>query len=97
MSDLVISTHNFELAKEGLKKFSQKKESELKIDTVSVSGGLFNLGDHKVTGYEFNNRMSTIQKHLIDLNTTNIQTIKEFGQVYNALEALDKDYQKKNK
>lgn len=92
MANLAIRTHDFELAKEGLREFSQTNEKDLRIDTVGVSGGLFGLGDHKVTGYEFNNRMSTIQTHLITLNDTNIKTIKEFGKVYNALEALDKDY-----
>jgi len=92
MNELVIKTHNFELAKRGLKEFSQKKTDELKIDTVRTDGGFLGLGDHKVTGSELNSRLSTIQQHLIDLNTTNNRTIKEFGQVYSALEALDKDY-----
>ena len=92
MSEIVIKTHDFELAKRGLQDFSQKKAKELEIDTVSTSGGFLGLGNHKVTGIEFNNRLSSIQQHLIDLNTTNNRTIKEFGQVYSALEALDKDY-----
>ena len=92
MGELVIKTHNFDLAKKGLKEFSQKKEKDLEIDTVRTDGGFLGLGDHKVTGYELNNRLSVIQKHLVDLNATNNRTIKEFGQVYKALEALDKDY-----
>lgn len=92
MNELFIKTHDFELAKRGLKEFSQKEEDELQIDTVRTDGGFLGLGDHKVTGYELNSRLSTIQEHLIDLNTTNNRTIKEFGQVYSALEALDKDY-----
>ena len=92
MSELVIKTHDFELAKSGLKEFSQKKAEELELNTVRTDGGFLGLGDHKVTGYELNSRLSTIQQYLIDLNTTNNKTIKEFGQVYSALEALDKDY-----
>ncbi|MEK3984250.1 hypothetical protein MHB77_12710 [Paenibacillus sp. FSL K6-3166] len=92
MSELVIKTHDFELAKRGLKQFSQKKAEELKIDTVRTDGGFLGFGDHKVTGFELNSRLSTIQQHLIHLNTTNNRSIKEFGQVYSALEALDKDY-----
>ncbi|MGN7761286.1 hypothetical protein [Paenibacillus sp. 22594] len=92
MNELVIKTHDFELAKRGLKEFSKKKTEELEIDTVRTDGGFLGFGDHKVTGYELNSRLSTIQQHLIDLNTTNNRTIKEFGQVYSALEALDKDY-----
>ena len=92
MSDLVIKTHDFEVAKKGLKEFSQKKAEELKLNTVRTDGGFLGLGDHKVTGSELNNRLSTIQNLLIELNSTNNRTIKEFGQVYSALEALDKDY-----
>ena len=92
MNELVIKTHDFELAKKGLKEFSQKKADELNIGTVRTDGWFFGLGDHKVTGAELNERLSTIQQHLIDLNTTNNKTIKEFGQVYSALEALDRDY-----
>ena len=92
MNELDIKTHDFELAKRGLKEFSQKKADELEIDTVRTDGGFLGLGDHKVTGYELNSRLNTIQQHLIDLNTMNNRTIKEFGQVYSALEALDKDY-----
>ena len=92
MNELSIKTHDFELAKKRLKEFSQKKADELDIDTVRTDGGFLGLGNHKVTGYELNERLSIIQKHLIDLNNTNNKTIKEFGQVYSALEALDKDY-----
>ena len=92
MNELSIKTHDFELAKKRLKEFSQKKADELDIDTVRTDGGFLGLGNHKVTGYELNERLSIIQEHLIDLNNTNNKTIKEFGQVYSALEALDKDY-----
>lgn len=92
MRHLEIKTHNFEKAKNRLKEFSQKEAEELKLDSVKINGGFLGLGDHKVTGYELNSRLSAIQKHLVDLNDSNNKTIKEFGQVYSALESLDKDY-----
>lgn len=92
MNEIVIKKRNFEIAKNRLKKFSMIKEAELKIEKVKTDGGFLGLGDHRVTGYELNNRMETIQKHLIDINTTNNKTIKEFREIYNALDALDKDY-----
>ena len=64
----------------------------MELNTVRTDGGFLGLGDHKVTGSELNNRLGTIQELLIYLNKTNNRTIKEFGQVYSALEALDKDY-----
>lgn len=92
MNELEIKRHSFDVAKNRLKEFSERKEAELAIDRVRTDGGFFGLGDHKVTGYELNNRLESIQGHLIDLNTTNNKTIKEFREVYNALDALDKDY-----
>ena len=92
MNELVIKTHDFEEAKKGLKEFSQKSSEDLNIDTVDTDGKFLGLGNHKVTGDELNERLSIIQNHLIDINNSNNKVIKEFGQVYNALEALDKDY-----
>lgn len=92
MNELEIKRHTFDVAKKRLKEFSEKNESKLVIKSVETSGGLFGLGDHKVTGYELNSRLESIQGHLIVLNTTNNKTIKEFREVYNALDALDKDY-----
>lgn len=39
-----------------------------------------------------NGRLETIQEHFIAVNTTNNTVIKEFREVYNALDVLDKDY-----
>ena len=92
MNELAIKKHDFELAKSRLKEFSEKKEAELSIEKVQTDGWFFGLGDHKVTGTELNSRLETIQNHLIDINSTNNKTIKEFREIYNALDALDKDY-----
>lgn len=92
MNEIVIKRHSFDLAKNRLKEFSEKTEAELAIDKVKTDGKFFGLGDHKVTGYELNKRLESIQSHLIDINSTNNGTIKEFREVYNALDALDKDY-----
>ncbi|MDY5728577.1 MAG: hypothetical protein SPK49_08200 [Erysipelotrichaceae bacterium] len=92
MNDIVIKRHSFDLAKKRLKEFSEKTEAQLAIDKVRTDGGFLGLGNHKVTGYELNERLECIQGHLIDINSTNNKTIKEFREVYNALDALDKDY-----
>ena len=39
-----------------------------------------------------NRRLETIQEHFIAVNTINNKVIKEFREVYNALDSLDKDY-----
>ncbi|MEK3865855.1 hypothetical protein MHH60_20515 [Paenibacillus sp. FSL H7-0716] len=92
MNELAIQTHDFNHAKKQLKEFSEKIPSSVDLQSVASKGGLFNWFDHNVTGNEFNQLTTQIQKHLITINNLHIKSIKEFGQVYNALEALDKDY-----
>ena len=92
MDEIAIKRHSFDLAKNRLKEFSEKTEAELEIDKVRTDGGFLGLGNHKVTGYELNERLETIQEHFIAVNTTNNTVIKEFREVYNALDVLDKDY-----
>lgn len=92
MDEIAIKRHSFDLAKKRLKEFSEKTNPELKIDKVETDGGFLFLGDHKVTGYELNERLETIQDHFIDFNATNNKVIKEFREIYNALDVLDKDY-----
>jgi DNA repair exonuclease SbcCD ATPase subunit len=92
MSELVIKTHDFERSKNQLKVFSEQTPQDLELRRVDISGGFLGRGDHKVTGYELNSLTTQIQEYLIDFNTLHTKFINEFGQVYNALEALDKDY-----
>lgn len=93
--ELVIKTHNFEDAKRRLKEVSEKKPEEFEIRLVKLKEKFWFLkevGEHKVTGDEFNERIIAIDQHLINLHTKTYENNKEFGEVYNALEALDKDY-----
>lgn len=103
MGELVIQYHDFENAKKDIKKFSEQTTTDLNFKRVDDSKGVgeflgdwfFGRGiglDHKVTGEELNELTSQIQTHLHSINNTQIKLIREFGQVYSALEALDKDY-----
>lgn len=92
MNEMAIERHSFNVAKERLKEFTEKTESELKIDAVEKDGGIFGLGNHKVTGEELNARLGTIQKNFVDFNDTSNKMLKEFREVYHALDVLDKDY-----
>lgn len=92
MNEIAIERHSFNVAKERLKEFTEKTETELKIETVEEDGGLFGLGNHKVTGEELNVRMGAIQNNLIEFNKTSNKMLKEFREVYHALDVLDKDY-----
>lgn len=86
----IIEKHDFELIKKRLKEFSEKTQSELEIKRVEEDSWL--VFDHNVTGKELNERLETIQRLFIDVNTTNNSVIKEFREVYNALDVLDRDY-----
>lgn len=87
-----IKRHEFEIAKNRLKEFSETKEAELAIKKVRTEGDFFGLGGHRVTGGELNKRLAAIQQHFITVNTTTNKVIKEFREIYNALDLLDKDY-----
>lgn len=103
MGELIIQYHDFENAKKEIKKFSEQPTTNLDLKRVDDSKGVgeffgdlfFGRGvglNHNVTGEELNDLTSQIQTHLHSINNTQIKLIKEFGQVYSALEALDNDY-----
>ena len=92
MNELIIQTHDFNNAKKQLKEFSERIPSRVDLQAVKTHVGPFDLFNHNVTGEELNKLSTQIQGHLIAINNLHIESVKEFGQVYKALEALDKDY-----
>ena len=92
MSELVIETHDFDNAKQQLKNFSEKVPDSTYFPLVTQKDGLFKLFNHSVKGEELNDLTVRIQEYLMRLNRLHIASIEEFGLVYKALEALDKDY-----
>ena len=89
---LVIKEHNFQAAKNSLKKRTEKAKKDVELKKVPTKGGLFDLGSHVVKGEELNGITSQIQTYLINLNDLSQGLIDEFGEVYKAFESLDKDY-----
>lgn len=92
MGKEIIEAHKFDEAKKGLKAFSDESKTTYQISKVKSDGGLFGLGNHKVTGTELNGIISQIQNYLINANKCEMKIIEEFGEVYNTFEALDKEY-----
>ena len=103
MNDSVIERHNFEQAKSELKKFSEQTPKKVTFSRVDETKDLPSIGwgillgrglelEHKVTGEEFNKLTTQVQNHLSGVHNTQNKLIKQFKNVYNALEALDKDY-----
>ena len=91
-TSLVIKEHDFQEAKNALKRYTEQAKEEVELSRVPTDGGLFNLGDHKVTGSELNRITTQIQDYLISLNHLSQGLVDEFGEVYKAFEYLDKDY-----
>ena len=89
-----ISSHDFDVAKKHIEAFSRKTPRDIKLPAVETDGSYFGwLGSsHKVEGSELNEITQKIQKYMIEINSLQIDFVKEFGEVYKALEALDKDY-----
>lgn len=92
MSEVVIQKHDFEVAKREIRDFAKKVPNSVSIEKVETDGGLFNWGNHKVTGEEFNSRMRSIQALMIGQNKSIKEIITKFSEIYKALDALDKDY-----
>lgn len=90
--DEIIKPHSFEDAIKHIKAFSNRTSPDLGLDKVDTSGGLFGWFDHNVTGEELNKVTGQIQDYLIKFNSLHSDFINEFGQVYKALESLDKEY-----
>lgn len=86
----IVRQHNFEIAKQKIKKFSESKIKYSELQRVEEDRLIF--FDRNVTGAEVNRLTRQIQTNFHDLNTMQIKLVKEFGEVYNALEALDEDY-----
>ena len=90
MNDIIeIKRHEFDSAIANINEFTKKTKNEIEVYRVSESGWIFS---HKVTGSELNTLSEKVHKELIDLNNLQIDFIKEFENVYKALDSLDKDY-----
>lgn len=82
---------NFENAKNDIKKFSSNIPTGISLSRVE-EGVLWGLIDRNVTGKEFNDLVNNLQASFLRTNEILKGIIKEFGEVYTALDFLDKDY-----
>lgn len=88
----MIKTHDFDQARNRIRVFSQQAPIDLQFNKVETEGGFLYLGDHRVTGTELNDVTVKIQALIFDINRWNEKVFEEFGDVYSAFDALDKDY-----
>jgi len=92
--EINISKHDFDEAKEHLKEFAEQSQNELYFDTVRTHEDFFGFefAEHGVTGKEFNTLVEQTQNYISKFYDNQQKLIEEFGQVYKALEALDKGH-----
>lgn len=96
-----IQKADFEKQKKELKDFAEQPATSTVLDKFSTDGqwsdfwggGLIGvLSGHKVTGEEMNSLVTKLQSCFAEINERDRKVIKEFGQVYETFEALDKGY-----
>ena len=90
MQDIQVKKQNFETLKNTLKSFSNnlpKTPLLVKFQEDNWIGLSKN-----VTGKEMNEFIVKLQKVFSETNATSIKIIKEFNDIYNVFEALDKEY-----
>ncbi len=101
MPEYSIEKTNFEKQKKELKEFANQPATSTELDKFSTggqwsdfwSGGFPGvLSGHKVTGEEMNRLVTELQSCFAEINERDRKVIKEFGQVYETFEALDKGY-----
>ena len=85
----VIARHNFDLQVQQLGNLNSQIPNVDDLKKVNEMTAIFK---HKVTGAELNDTIITIQEHFEKYNELTIHLIKEFGTVYSAFNALDKEY-----
>ena len=98
--DYQIESSDFDRQKRQLKQFAQESQLCTELNAFEtggqwsdfLSGGLLGLFDHKVTGEEMNKLIEQLQNCFFDINQSHQKVIREFGQVYETFEALDKGY-----
>ena len=92
--EINISPYDFNEAKELLKEFAEQSQDELYFDKVKTHNDFFGFefAEHGVNGREFNTLVEQTQNYISKFYDNQQKLIEEFGQVYKALEALDKGH-----
>lgn len=85
-------SQKFDSAKNELQRMSHQVPTAVKFNKVDTSGGLFNLGDHYVNGYEFNSHIAKLQDNFNEINKNILQAYKLSGVMFQLSDALETDY-----
>lgn len=90
----IVRTHDFEHHKSEIRSFANNVPRDLRLSEFKTERKFWklSLGEHKVTGAEMNEFVEEVRNVLIENNERTRNVIREFQVVYNAFEALDRDY-----
>lgn len=90
MNEIEIKKYNFEIAKKRIGNFKlSKNDNSFERVKEKSFWGCFN---HNVTGLEMNQHIDKVQSVFIGVNKYIYDIVKEFKEIYNALDALDEEY-----
>lgn len=91
MKQIQPNRNKFEAAKIGIKNFSQNLPHTPSLNKFEEET-FFGLMSKNVTGGDMNRFIEQLQKMFYESNASIVKLFKEFKEVYNVLEILDKEY-----
>lgn len=101
MAEYNIKKTDFDEQKNKLKKFSEQPVTNVELDKFDTGANVWDfftdgipglINGHRVTGEELNDLIVRLQKCFIEINNHNRQVVREFGQIYETFDVLDKEY-----
>ena len=92
MDEIVVKKQKFDVSIKNIEKLQQINRQLPEISAFQEKAGPFNLFSHRVTGEEMNVFGSEIQDNFLIVNNKLNQFYKQFIEIYNAFESLDKEY-----
>lgn len=88
----IIKRHNFDQALRKINQFSNNVPSIPYIPKFEIDGGMFGWGKHYINGKEMNSYVEKIQDIFRKQNDIIVSTIREFREIYNTFDYLDREY-----
>lgn len=92
MNELIVKKSNFDESLKNLDKLSKKNKSLPQFQKFQEKSGPFELFDSKVKGSDMNQFASQIQESFVLVNEKINMFYKQFIEIYNAFDSLDKEY-----
>ncbi len=92
MNELVVKKNKFDKSLANIDKMAKENKKLPEFQCFQEKTGPFELFNAKVTGAEMNEFAAQVQKNFIILNNKTNMFYKQFTEIYNAFESLDKEY-----